>query len=207
MVREEGLRGARAGYDRDRRNGTGKFKGDAYIGDVSFNVWFDAILIARSIVGVRAGDIARIARYLESREDIDYEDISILARGEMCPVALHTAVFDESIGKIALIEPLVSYSSIVMNQYYEPQLIHGTVPGALTAYDLPDIAACLAPRKLLMVNVTDQNRARTGDEELAVVRSAYSAADAGEKLEIRSWEDEQSMDEVFSHWLRVHSQR
>ena len=182
--------------------GPGKFKGDAYIGDVSYNVWFDAILIARSIVGVRAGDIVRIARYLESREDIDYKDISILARGEMCPVALHAAVFDESIGKVALIEPLVSYSSIVMNEYYEPQLIHGTVAGALTAYDLPDIAACLAPRKLLMVNVTDQNKARTGDEQLTVVRSAYSAADAVEKLEIRSWEEEQGMDEVFSDWLR-----
>jgi len=182
--------------------GPGKFKGDAYIGDVSYNVWFDAILIARSIVGVRAGDIVRIARYLESREDIEYDDISILARGEMCPVALHAAVFDESIRKVALIEPLVSYSSIVMNEYYEPQLIHGTVAGALTAYDLPDIAACLAPRKLLMVNVTDQNKARTGDEQLTVVRSAYSAADAVEKLEIRSWEEEQGMDEVFSDWLR-----
>lgn len=185
--------------------GSGKFKGDAYIGDVSYNVWFESILIGRSIVGVRAGDIGRIVRYLESREDIDYKDISIVARGEMCPVALHAAVFDDSISRIALIEPLLSYRSVVMNQYYEPRVIHSTVAGALTAYDLPDLAACLAPRRLLMVNLTDQNgnRAESGDidRELEVARSAYLDAGAEDKLEILSWEPDQSMETIFSAWM------
>jgi len=185
--------------------GPGKFKGDAYIEDVSYNVWFEAILIARSIVGVRAGDIVRMVRYLEGREDIDYKNISAVARGEMCPVLLHAAAFDESISSIALIEPLITYSSIVMSRYYNPRLIHATVAGALTAYDLPDAAACIAPRKLLMLNITDQNRERVGsdlaEQELAVTRSAYSIANAEEKLDIRSWENEESIEEVFSSWL------
>ncbi len=185
--------------------GPGDFKGDAYIDNVSYNVWFAAIQIGRSIVGIRAGDVVRAVRYLESREDVDYRDISIIAYGEMCPVALHTAVFEDSISRIALVEPLISYRSIVMNRYYSSRLLHATVAGALTAYDLPDLAACIAPRRLLMVNVMDQNKDRAGAEliekELAVTRSAYSAAGTKEGLEIKSLEPGQAMDEIFASWL------
>jgi hypothetical protein len=181
--------------------GPGVFKGDAYIDSVSYNVWFAAILIGRSIVGVRAGDIARLVRYLESREDVDYKDISIIAYREMCPVALHAAAFEDGISKVALIEPLISYRSIVMNRYYDPGLLHATVAGALTVYDLPDLAACIAPRKLLMVDVTDQSKIKAEadliEKELAITRSAYSAAGAEEKLVMRSREPEQTLEEVL----------
>jgi hypothetical protein len=187
--------------------GPGVFKGDAYIDNVSYNVWFAAILIGRSIVGVRAGDIVRAAKYLESREDVDHRDISIIAYGEMCPVALHAAAFEDGISKVALVEPLISYRSIVMNRYYDARLTHATVAGALTAYDLPDLAACISPRKLLMVNVTDQSKNRAEAEliekELAITRSAYSAAGARERLIIRNWESGQTMDEAFSSWLNL----
>jgi len=184
--------------------GAGNFRGDSYIKDISYNIWFASILVARSIVGVQAGDVVRIVRYLESREDIAPESISAIARGEMCPVLLHAAAFEDSISKIALIEPLISYSSIVMNRYYSPQLIPATVAGALTAYDLPDLAACLAPRELLMINATDQNKERAKVElverEMAVARSAYSAANAKEKLKIEN-RDEQEVGEAFTSWM------
>lgn len=184
--------------------GPGVFKGDAYIDSVSYNVWFASILIGRSIVGVRAGDIVRLVRYLESREDVDYRDISIIAYREMCPIALHAAAFDDAISKVALIEPLISYRSIVMNRYYDPGLIHAAVAGALTAYDLPDLAACIAPRKLLMVDVTDQSKnkaeAELIEKELAITRSAYSAAGMEGKLVIKSRESGQTLDEIFSSW-------
>jgi hypothetical protein len=185
--------------------GPGKFKGDAYIGDVSYNVWFESILIGRSIVGIRAADIVRIVMYLETREDVDCMDIRCVARGEMCPVLLHAAAFEDSISSVALIEPLVSYSSVVMNRFYDPNLIHSTVAGALAAYDLPDVAACLVPRKLLMANITDQNRDKVKPElvekELAVVRAAYSAADAEDKFKARNWENERDIKVILLAWL------
>ncbi|MFC1718761.1 hypothetical protein ACFL6S_34235 [Candidatus Poribacteria bacterium] len=156
-------------------------------------------------MGVWAGDIVRVVRYLESREDVDHKNISIIAYGEMCPVAIHAAVFEGGISKVALVEPLISYRSIVMNRYYSSSFIHATVAGALTAYDLPDLAGCIAPRKLLMVNITDQNKDKAGSEliekDLAITRFSYSAAGAEENLEIRSWESGQTMDEIFSAWL------
>ncbi|MFC1716473.1 alpha/beta hydrolase family protein [Candidatus Poribacteria bacterium] len=186
--------------------GPGRFKGDAYIGEVSYNVWFASILIARSIVGIRAGDIVRLVKFLQSRGDIDSGSISAVARGEMCPVLLHATAFEDSIKRIALVEPPISYSSVVMNEYYSPRLIPATVAGALTAYDLPDITACLAPRELSMINVTDHNKERAIAElmehELSIVRSAYSAAKAEGKLYIGNWEAEQGMDKAFPGWVK-----
>ena len=89
---------------------------------------------------------------------------------------------------------------------YNPRLIPATVAGALTAYDLPDIAACLAPRELAMINVTDHNKERAMAEliehELSIVRSAYSAAEAEGNLYIGNWEAEQGMGKVFSAWIK-----
>jgi len=181
--------------------GAGNFKGDAYIGDISYGLWFGAILIGRSILGIRAGDIIRVARYLESRGDIEYDNISAIAYGEMCPVLLHAAAFDDSIAKVALVEPLISYKSIVTNRYYAPGLIHATVAGALTSYDLPDLAACIAPRKLSMVNVTDQNKkiidADSAEKELSAVRLAYANSDAEKMFEIICCEGKQAVDNIF----------
>ena len=82
----------------------------------------------------------------------------------MTPVLQHAAAFDTAISRIALIEPLSSYRSIVMNRFYKPGLIQSAVPGSLSAYDLPDLAGSLAPRRLLMINPTD-NMGKIMDEE------------------------------------------
>jgi len=164
-----------------------------------YRAWFGSVLIARSILGIQAGDIVRIVRYLESRDDIDDKNISAIARGKMCPALLHAGAFEDTISKIALIEPLISYRSVVTNRYYSSSFIPSMVAGALNAYDLPDISACIAPRKLLMANITDQNKDKADSElveqELGIVRSAYSVAG---NLEIKDYESEQYIEAISS---------
>jgi len=178
--------------------------GQLYTGESAYspwyNVWFGSIQIARSILGIQAGDIVRMVRYLESRDDIDYNNISAIARGKMCPALVHATVYEDTIKKVALIEPLISYSSIVMNRYYSTSFIPSMVAGALTAYDLPDITACIAPRKLLMVNITDQNKDKADsesvEEELGIVRSAYTESGSKENFEIKDLETDQYIEAV-----------
>jgi len=183
--------------------GPGDFRGDAYIDGISYNMWFSSMLIGRSIVGIRAGDIVRLTRLLQKNNEIS--EIYGLARKEMAPVLLHAAAFDPAITRIALIEPYCSYRSIVMNRFYNSGFVHSTVPGALKAYDLPDLAASLAPRNLLIVNAIDQNGKPAKSEliksDFSIVRIAYSAIEAQANLEIRNWETYQHMDEIFSSWL------
>ncbi len=189
--------------------GPGDFTGDSYnckLGKASYNIWFAQILLGRSIVGLQAGDVSRLLQVLKARADIDGDHITAVARGEMCPTLLHAAAFNTAISKIALVEPLISYRSVVMNRYYKPQLILTTVANSLPSYDLPDLAASLAPRELLVVNVIDQlgRRANQGpiDAEYGIVRQAYEQAGAEDKLTIRIGESFQNREEMYRGWLQ-----
>src|SRR5690606_1043359 len=117
--------------------GPGVFKGDSYIDSVSYNTWFASMLIGRSIAGIRAGDVVRLAELLKN--EYSPQEIYGLARKEMAPVLLHAAAFDADIKSIALIGPCPSYRSIVMNREYDPAFLYGTVPGSVGSYDLSDL--------------------------------------------------------------------
>ena len=77
--------------------GSGTFKGDAVIGGISYNTWYTSIIIGRSIVGIRAGDIVRLERLLKKRTGI--AEVYGLAKKEMAPVMLYAAAFDPQISK------------------------------------------------------------------------------------------------------------
>jgi len=154
--------------------GDGKLKGDAFIDNISYNMWYNAMLIGRSIVGVQASDVVKLSYSLLRIHG--FTDVFGIARGEMSPVLLHAAVFDSVISRVSLIEPYSSYSDFVLNRFYNPRFVHSLVPGALTGYDLPDLAACLAPSKLLIVGMTDVNGKVNQEKfpkDLELVKDAY----------------------------------
>ena len=189
--------------------GPGAFRGDAYnfrLGKASYNIWFASIQAASSLVGIHASDISRLINYLQSRENLKIEKISAVAHREMCPALLHAAVFDDRITKVALVEPLISYSSIVMNHFYKPSFILSSVAGSMTAYDLPDLCAAFAPRKLLMINISDHNGKIAGEkmleEELSFVKSIYANKKVSDDFEIRNWETYQTIEKIFSSWVK-----
>jgi hypothetical protein len=164
--------------------GPGSFKGDAVILGVSNNMWFTSIITGRSIAGIRAGDIIRLRMLLSNIEGI--KEIYGFARKEMAPVMLYASAFDREIARIALIEPYSSYRSIVMNRFYNMEFVHNLVAGALTEYDLPDLAAALAPRKLLITGTTDGNNERKDPqsigEDLAIIKNVYQVKNAASQL-------------------------
>jgi len=184
--------------------GPGLLKGDSYIEGNSYNAWFGSVLIGRSIVGIRAGDVVRLTRVLQ--KDTGIKEIYGFARKEMAPVLLHAAAFDPAITRIALIEPYSSYQSIVMNRFYNPHFIHSTVPGALTAYDLPDLAVCLAPRKLMMAGVTDGTGITTDNEsiniDMNIIKAGYHFGNAEGQLRIVALKPNEKTDDLFMEWMR-----
>jgi pimeloyl-ACP methyl ester carboxylesterase len=181
--------------------GPGVFRGDSYIKDISYNVWFASVLTGRSITGIRANDIVRLAQLARNKNGIN--EVYALARGELASELLHAAAYEPSIKRIALFEPYSSYGSIVLNRMYNPKFIHGSVPGALTKYDLPDLAGSLAPRKLLIVNarnaaIENTMQAET-DKDLSVVKNAYHFRNATNYLLIRSGDN---FGEHLTEWLK-----
>jgi hypothetical protein len=164
--------------------GPGEFKGDSFVDSVSYNIWFAGILTGRSIVGIQAGDVVRIANQLK-KEGV--KEIYGLAKQQLSPVLLHAAAFDKDIIKVALIQPYSSYRAIVMNNGYNPDFLHSSVAGSIGVYDLPDLAASLAPKDLLIAGATDANGNISNDagivNDFSVIKASYQR-NAPNKLQI-----------------------
>ncbi|MBL7736180.1 MAG: hypothetical protein JNL51_12030, partial [Chitinophagaceae bacterium] len=133
-------------------------------------------------------------------------DVYALADNELAPVLLHAAAFDKNISRIALIEPYTSYQSIVYNRFYSSRYVYSSVAGALKAYDLPDLAASLAPRKLSIVNMKDGEGkavdAEKANEEYGIVRSAYAGKNAVGQLNIVIEPSKKGVAGVLRSWAQ-----
>jgi hypothetical protein len=114
----------------------------------------EAILVGRSLPGLQAGDIVRVVKYARQRPNTNSRDIVALARGTLGPALLHAASFEQGIRAIILERPLLSYHLVAAHRLYNYDM-SATVAAALTTYDLPDLAASCAPRRLLIVDPVD----------------------------------------------------
>lgn len=176
--------------------GPGKFIGDSYIDSISYNLWFASIQTARSITGIRAGDVVRLTRLLGKT---GIKETYGIALDEMAPVLLHAAAFEKNITRVALLQPCTSWHSIVSGRIFQSRFVQSAVAGAAGVYDLPDLAAGLAPRKLLIAGAVDGNGQplanETPDQEL--VKAAYR--DNNSQLKTVS---AGSMQDALAWWLK-----
>ena len=123
----------------------------------------------------------------------------------MTPVLLHAAAFDPGLTRLALLEPLSSYQSMVTNRFYNTAFVYSIVPGALGAYDLPDLAASLAPRKLTIAGMTDAaGNSADGriNDEIAIVRAAYRSQRAEGQLKIEALAPNEKPHGILTEWLK-----
>lgn len=117
----------------------------------------ECVLIGKSMVGIQAADIVSVARFIKGLPGVQGK-VSAIAFGDECPALLHAAVYDTALSHLALVKAPVSYFNVAQTRLYanDPSFTWG-VAGALTAYDLPDLAACVAPRKLTFLDMMDAN--------------------------------------------------
>lgn len=184
--------------------GPGYLKGDAYIEDVSYNQWFAGILTGKSIVGLRAEDISRMAHFIKTNYP-DYNSISAISVGVLGSEILHAAVFDASIQSVCLVQPFLSFAEIALSHDYPPVFIPSTVAGAIETYDLADLMAAICPRKLLIINplsgngtMADEKRA---GENLAFPENVYAQKDRSEDFSFVCRQEEQLLFEDIIKWL------
>lgn len=184
--------------------GLSDFEGDAFIDGKSHNIWYSALLVGRSLVGIQVGDLVRLTRML-NKTDANYTIYGV-AMGEMTPVLIHAAAIDPSIQRVALVESFPSYRSLVMNRYYNSGFIYGSVPGALKAYDLPDLLASFAPRKLLLTGITDSLGKPVHfdsiEMDMHMVKESYINSNAIGNLTIQAGGSSEGPERLFSEWIK-----
>jgi pimeloyl-ACP methyl ester carboxylesterase len=110
-----------------------------------------ALLVDGTLVGMQVEDLLGAFGVLESRGDVDPGRIAVLGKGHGGLLALVLAALQPRVEKVAIEGTVLSYMEIARARYHEG-LTAAFVPGVLRDFDLPDLAAALAPRPLWIVD-------------------------------------------------------
>jgi hypothetical protein len=105
-----------------------------------------AIHLARPLLGQRVVDVLAVLEGLRAGQGGE-AGFHLVGVGRAGPIVLHAALLDEKglVKEVTLERSLSSWEDVVEKGISRDQLAN-VVPGALRVYDLPDLAARLAPR-------------------------------------------------------------
>ena len=154
-----------------------------------------ALLVGKTLAGMQVEDLLAAFDYLASREDVDPERVAVLGKGNGGVLGLFVAVLEPRVEKLAIEGTVLSYREIVSAKLHE-NLTGIIVPGVLEDFDLPDLAASLASRRLWIVDP----RSATGSLlSIELAREEY-----GNAAEIRHRPEGWDLKKVYSGWLEAH---
>lgn len=174
-----------------------------YFGD--FDSAMTAIIIGKTMPGMRALDISRGVDLLLARNDVDGANIFGLGKDTGAVPMLYAAALDNRIRRLALEGMLVSYDSVVSHRIHQ-QIFEEVVPSALKYFDLPDLVAGLAPRPVWIVNAVNGLGHPVPSSE---VRGAYTratqvlaAAGAGQFIHVTERKPGETFSVIYADLVR-----
>ncbi|WP_439581232.1 alpha/beta hydrolase family protein [Dyadobacter bucti] len=182
--------------------GSGFIKGgDSIIDDIPLNLWFEGILTHRNLVAVRAEEIGILADFVKNANPQN-TPVTAIASGTLTSDLLHAATINNPFKKLVLINPLVSYQSITEEKFYKPKFALSAVPGAIPAYDLPDLVTTLSSKGLLMINPVSATEKEIGQERSEAVFNRALKQNKPEVFRIvNGWEAEGIFEAVVD-WVK-----
>jgi hypothetical protein len=173
------------------------------------------LMLGQTLVGARLRDLRSVLRYLRGRGDLDAtrvalwgdsfapvnppgRNLEVPLDAEAFPdqaeplgglLALLGALFEDPVRAVYAQGGLAGYHALLQSPFcYVPH--DSVVPGALTAGDLCDVAAALAPRPLRLEGLVDgRNRAVTAADlakAFEPTQAAYQSAGATDRLVLES---------------------
>jgi hypothetical protein len=184
-------------------------------------------MLGRTLVGLRLFDLRQVLTYLRSRPYLDRTRIGLWGDSFAPPnpagselkvpldaepfphqseplgglLALLGALYEDNVRVVFVHGGLVGYESVLASPFcYLPH--DCIVPGALTAGDLCDVAASLAPRPLMLDGLVDGLNRRVSPDRVAEIfeptRAAYRSLHAQSSLRL---EDGASAADAAAQWL------
>jgi dienelactone hydrolase len=171
------------------------------------------LMLGQTLVGSRLRDLRTVLRYLRTRKGLDATHLGLWGdsfapsnptdRNVAVPLdadnlpelgeplggllALWGALFEEDVHAVWVQGGLLGYHSLLQSPFcYQPHDV--IVPAALTAGDLCDVAAALAPRPLRLEGLVDGLNRRVApaiaEKVMRPARTAYRSARAEGQLQI-----------------------
>jgi dienelactone hydrolase len=149
------------------------------------------LMLGRTLLGDRLRDLRNVLRYLKGRNDLDSTRLALWGEsfapvnGDKVPVevpwdaeklpaqseplggllALFGALYEDGVVAVSINGGLTSYANLTHSQFcHVPHDV--IVPGALTAGDLGDVTAALAPRPVRVENLVDGRNRRASQADV-----------------------------------------
>jgi cephalosporin-C deacetylase-like acetyl esterase len=147
-------------------NRTGEF---AHLFNVETAMSYMAWYMDESLFGMRVQDVVRSMDYALSRPDVDPGNLRVIGKGAGALWVLYAAALDPRITTTIADSGLVSYRSLAQVDRY----LHGAhlfIRDVLKHFDLPQVAAAVADRKLIIHSPVDPMKKPVG---LSAARRAY----------------------------------
>jgi hypothetical protein len=173
------------------------------------------LMLGETLVGARLRDLRTVLRYLRGHPELDParvglwgdsfapanpddRNLAVPLDADRLPdqaeppgalLALFGALFEDGVQAVYARGGLAGYEDLLQSPFcYVPH--DAVVPGALTAGDLCDVAAALAPRPLRLAGLVDGRNRRVPADRLAGIfaptQAAYAAAGANERFALEA---------------------
>jgi hypothetical protein len=163
-----------------------------------------ALLVGKTMLGMQVTDLLATYEYTTSRSDVDPARISVFGKGNGGVVGLFSAALEPRIRKAACEGSLLSYLAMARARYHH-NLVQLVLPGVLQDFDLPDVAASIAPRVLWIVDPRKPSDALESQDaarrEYARAFAKYKNAGAATGFRILERPESWSFEKVYRDWL------
>jgi cephalosporin-C deacetylase-like acetyl esterase len=149
--------------------GYGTFR---HVDDAETVMQYIAWEMNKSLLGMRVEDVVRSVDYALSRADVDHAGVRAIGRGMGALWVLFAAALDNRIKAAVCDGGLLSYRTLTESDRY----LHGAsvfIPDVLLHFDLPQIAALVADRRLAVLGPLD---AMKSEVDAARARKTYNPA-------------------------------
>jgi hypothetical protein len=148
---------------------------EKYPGHGPYNLSMRAMLVGKTLIGLAVEDLIRALDYLASRDAVDPKRLRAIGVGNGGVAALYTAALDTRVETIVMLESPVSYRSYIEGEEHTG-LAAIVVPGVLKDFDLPDLAAAVAPRRIVLAGAPSARRYWPARRGVEVVSAEAGAA-------------------------------
>ena len=156
-----------------------------YFGD--YNNTMTALLTGNTLIGVRISQVLAAVDILSDLPGVDTSRLSVVGRGQGSLAALHAAVLDNRVKNLVLESPLLSYESVIEEKLHY-RVLEDTIRGVLKHYDVPELAASLAPRRVRILNAEDPRKERLRLEHVSSAfqwtSAVFERAGAGASFQV-----------------------
>jgi pimeloyl-ACP methyl ester carboxylesterase len=163
-----------------------------------------ALLVGKTLIGMQIDDLLCCFDYLLSRPDVDAKRISLFGKNEGGVVALLAAALEPRIEKVVSETAVFSYMAMVRSKFHE-RPFRLVVPGVLLDFDLPDVAAAIAPRPVWIVDPRTPTLAAASIEQVSKeyesARQSFTRAGKGDSLRILERIVGQPFERLYADWM------